>query len=173
MKVSDLRGILTYVPRFREKIFVSAVDGEIAASPNFGNILLDLAVLRSLSVKVILVHGAALQIERLAAERGVKVSNTDGTGITDEATLKIALDAATTLMNEIMQGLTSVDLRAAYANVVIAHPAGILGGVDFLHTGKVERVDTKLIHLLLNEGVIPVIPPIGFDGEGRSFRVNS
>ena len=173
MKVSDLRGILTYVPRFREKIFVIAVDGEIAGSPNFGNILLDLAVLRSLSVNVILVHGAASQIEKLAAERKVKLSNSDGTGITDEATLKVSLDAATTLMNDIMQGLTSVDLRAAYANVVIAHPAGILGGVDFLHTGKVERVDTKLLHLLLNEGVIPVVPPIGFDGEGRTFRVNS
>ena len=173
MKVSDLRGILTYVPRFREKIFVIAVDGEIAASANFGNILLDLAVLRSLSVKVILVHGAASQIEKLAAERGVKLSNSDGTGITDESTLKVSLDAATTLMNDIMQGLTSVDLRAAYANAVIAHPAGILGGVDFLHTGKVERLDTKLLQTLLNEGVIPVVPPIGFDGEGRTFRVNS
>jgi amino-acid N-acetyltransferase len=119
------------------------------------------------------VHGAAFQIENLAAERGVTLSNTDGTGITDEATLKVSLDAATTLMNEIMQGLTSVDLRAAYANVIIAHPAGILGGVDHQHTGKVERLDTKLLQTLLNEGVIPVVPPIGFDGEGRTFRVNS
>ncbi len=173
MKVSDLRGILNYVPRFREKIFVVAVDGEIAASPNFSNILLDLAVLRSLNVRVVLVHGVAHQIERLAAERGVKPSDIYGTGITDEPTLKVALDAATTLMNEIMQGLTSVDLRAAYANVVIAHPAGILGGVDQQHTGKVERLDKGLLQLLLNEGVIPVIPPIGFDGEGRTFRVNS
>ena len=76
-------------------------------------------------------------------------------------------------MNEIMQGLTSVDLRAAYANAIIAHPAGILGGVDFLNTGRVERVDTKSLHLFLNEGIIPVIPPIGYDGEGRTFRVNS
>jgi len=52
-----------------------------------------------------------------------------------------------------------VDLRAAYANAVIAHPAGILGGVDFLHTGRVERVDTKSLHLFLNEGIIPLIPP--------------
>src|SRR5438045_1328219 len=80
MKVSDLRGILTYVPRFREKIFVIAVDGEIAASPNFGNILLDLAVLRSLSVKVVVVHGAAFQIEKLGGAREVKLSNSDGTG---------------------------------------------------------------------------------------------
>ncbi len=173
MKVSDLRGILNYVPRFREKIFVIAVDGEVAASPNFSNVLLDLAVLRSLNVRIVLVHGAAHQIGLLAQERGVRPSNTDGTGITDEATLKVALDAATTLMNDIMQGLTSVDLRAAYANVVIAHPAGILSGVDQQLTGRVERVDTQLLQMLLNEGVIPVVPPIGFDGEGHTFRVNS
>ena len=57
MNVSDLREILQYVPRFRERVFVIALDGEVAASDNFSNILLDLAVLRSLSVKVVLVHG--------------------------------------------------------------------------------------------------------------------
>ena len=173
MKVSDLRGILQYVPRFRERIFVVAVDGEIIASPNFANILLDLAVLRSLSIKVILVHGASMQITQLAAERGVTVSNADGTGITDESTLKVSLEAVTNVMNEIMQGLTAVDLRAAYANAIIAHPSGILSGVDQLYTGRVERVDTKSLHLFLNEGIIPLIPPIGYDGEGKTFRVNS
>jgi amino-acid N-acetyltransferase len=173
MKVADLRGILQYVPRFRDRIFVVAVDGEIVAAPNFANILLDLAVLRSLNIKVVLVHGARLQIEALAAERGAVLSNSDGTGITDDATLKVSLDAATTVMNEIMQGLTQVDLRAAYANAIIAHPAGILGGVDFQHTGKVERVDTQALELFLNQGIIPLVPPIGYDGEGRTFRVNS
>jgi amino-acid N-acetyltransferase len=173
MKVSDLRGILQYVPRFRERIFVVAIDGEIIASPNFANILLDLAVLRSLSIKVILVHGAGQQIAQLAAERAVTISNADGTGVTDEATLKVGLEAATNVMNEIMQGLTAVDLRAAYSNAIIAHPAGILGGVDFQNTGRVERVDTKSLHLFLNEGIIPLVPPMGYDGEGKTFRVNS
>ena len=173
MKVSELRGILQYVPRFREKIFVVAIDGKIVASRNFANILLDLAVLRSLSIKVILVHGASWQITQLAAERGVEISNADGTGITTDATLKVSLDAATNVMNEVMQGLTAVDLRAAYANAIIAHPAGILGGVDYLNTGRIERVDTKSLHLFLNEGITPVIPPMGYDGEGRTFRVNS
>src|SRR4051794_28430248 len=173
MKVSDLRGILQYVPRFREKVFVVAVDGEIVASPNFSNILLDIAVLRSLSIKVIIVHGASAQVQRLAGERNLAITNADGTGITDEATLKVAVEAATCVMHDIMEGLTSVDLRAAYANVIIAHPAGILGGVDFQQTGKVERIDTKTLHFLLNEGIVPVIPPLGFDGEGRTFRVNS
>src|ERR1700759_2441607 len=114
MKVSDLRGILQYVPRFREKIFVVALDGEVVSSPNFANLLLDLAVLRSLSIKVILVHGAGGQIAHTAAERGIAISNADGTGVTDDATLKLSIEAATNVTHEIMQGLSTVDLRAAY-----------------------------------------------------------
>lgn len=173
MNVSDLREILQYVPRFREKIFVVAVDGEVAASPNFANILLDLAVLRSLSIRVVLVHGASHQIQAAAKNAGVTPSNTDGTGITDEATLDISIDAAMRLTHEILEGLASVDLRAAYANAVIAHPAGILGGIDQGFTGRIERVDVKCLHMLLNEGIIPVVPPLGFDGEGHTYRVNS
>jgi len=173
MKVSDLRGILHYVPRFRERIFIVAIDGDVVASENFGNILLDLAVLRSLNIRVVLVHGAAWQIEQLATRRGVAISNSDGTGITDEPTLEISIDASIRITNEIMQGLTSVDLRAVCSNAIIAHPFGIRGGVDYAHTGKVERIDVNALRLYLNEGMIPVIPPLGFDGEGKTFRVNS
>ena len=173
MNVSDLREILQYVPRFRERIFVIAVDGAVAASENFPNILLDLAVLRSLSVRVVLVHGASHQIEELAKKRGIPVTNSDGTGITNDSTLEIAIDAAIRLTNGIMEGLSAVDLRAAYANAIIAHPAGILGGTDQLFTGRVERVDNHALELLLKEGITPVIPPLGFDGEGRTYRVNS
>jgi amino-acid N-acetyltransferase len=173
VNVSDLREILQYVPRFREKIFVIAVDGIVAASDNFPNILLDIAVLRSLSVRVVLVHGASHQIGLLASQRGVETTNSDGTGITDESTLELAIDASIRLTNRIMEGLSAVDLRAAYANAIIAHPAGILGGKDQLLTGRVERIDNHALELLLKEGIIPVIPPLGFDGEGRTFRVNS
>ncbi len=173
MNVSDLRGILQYIPRFRDRIFVVALDGEVVASENFSNILLDLAVLRSLNIKVVLVHGAGYQIRQLAAARGIVLSSNDGTGVTDAATMEVSLDAATRLTAYIMQGLTSVDLRAAQANAVIAHPAGILKGVDQQFTGRVERVDTASLEVFLREGITPVIPPLGFDGEGGTFRVNS
>ncbi len=173
MNVSDLREILQYVPRFRERTFVIAVDGEVAASDNFANVLLDLAVLRSLSIKAVLVHGASRQINDLANQRGVEPTNADGTGVTDAGTLQLSIDAAIRLTNSIMEGLSAVDLRAAYLNAIIAHPAGVLGGTDYLFTGRVERVDTKALNLLLDEGIVPVIPPLGFDGEGRTYRVNS
>jgi amino-acid N-acetyltransferase len=149
------------------------VDGAIVTSENFANILLDVAVLRSLNIKVVLVHGAAAQIKTMAQERGVQPSDLDGAGITDAATLQLALTAANRLTHELLEGLSANDLRAASTNAIIAHPMGILHGVDHLFTGKVERVDTELLQTLLNQGIVPVVPPLGFDGDGKTYRVNS
>jgi amino-acid N-acetyltransferase len=173
VKLTDLRGILQYIPRFREKIFVISMDGAIVTSENFANILLDVALLRSLSIRVVLAHGAAAQIKALAGEQNLQASNLDGTGITDDATLKLALTAANRLTHEILEGLSANDLRAAYCNALIAHPMGIIHGQDHLFTGRVERVDTEMLQGLLVQGIVPVIPPLGFDGDGKTYRVNS
>lgn len=173
MKPTDLRGILQYVPHFRDKIFVIAVNGEIVTHENFANILLDVAVLRSLNIRIVLVHGASHQIHELAKESGVAITNADGTGVTDAATLKLAISAANQLTHEILEGLSANDLRAAYANCIKASPIGILQGVDYLFTGKVERVDQELIGTLLHSGIVPVVPPLGFDDNGRTYRINS
>jgi amino-acid N-acetyltransferase len=173
VKPTDLRGILQYIPRFREKIFVLSLDGANVTEENFSNILLDVAVLRSLNIRVVICHGAAAQIRTLAEEQKVKPSDFDGSGITDAETLKLALTAANRLTHEILEGLSANDLRAASTNAIVAHPMGILGGVNHLFTGKVERVDTEMLLTLLNQGIIPVVPPLGFDGEGKTYRVNS
>src|SRR5215510_13988047 len=173
MKLTDLRGILQYIPQFREKAFILSVDGAIVTSENFANILLDVAVLRSLNTRVVLVHGAAAQIKALAEQQNIKPSNLDGAGITDAPTLQLALTAANRLTHEILEGLSANALRAACTNAIIAHPMGIIQGVDHLFTGKVERVDVELLQTLLNQGIIPVVPPLGFDGDGKTYRVNS
>jgi len=173
VKLTDLRGILRYIPQYREKTFVISIDGAIVTDENFGNILMDIAVLRSLNIRVVLVHGASAQIRALAKEQGITASNLDGSGITDEATLKLALTAANRLTHEILEGLSASDLRAASTNAVIAHPQGILQGVDHLFTGKVERVDVEMFQKLLDNGIIPVLSPLGFDGDGKTYRVNS
>lgn len=173
MKLTDLRGILRYIPQFREKAFIISVDGAIVTNENFANLLVDIAVLRSLNIRIVLAHGASAQIQTLAAAQGITPSNLDGCGVTDEPTLKLALTAANRLTHEILEGLAANDLRAASTNALIAHPLGILHGVDHLFTGKVERIDVEMLQKLLDHGIIPVLPPLGFDGEGKTYRVNS
>ncbi len=173
MKLTDLRGILQYIPQFREKTFILAIDGDIVTDDNFATLLLDVALLWSLNIRVVLVHGASEQIRSLARDRKVAASDFDGAGVTDAVTLDLALTAATRLTHEILEGLSANDLRAACTNVITAHPLGILQGVDHLFTGKVERVDGELLQSLLAQGVVPVVPPLGFDGDGKTYRVNS
>jgi len=173
VKLTDLRGILQYVPQFREKTFVLAIDGAIVTDEHFATLLLDVAVLWSLNIRVVLVHGASAQIKSLADKLHVTASDADGTGVTDAATLELALTAANRLTHEILEGLSANDLRAASTNVITAHPMGIIRGVDHLFTGKVERVDVELLQSLVQQGVVPVIPPLGFDGDGRTYRVSA
>ena len=173
MRPTDLRGILRYVPQFRERTFVVAVDGAIVGDDNFGNILMDVAVLWSLNVRTVLVHGAAAQIQALAEEKTAEASDLEGSGVTDAGTLDLALTAANRLTHEVLEGLSAADLRAASSNAVIAHPLGILRGVDHLFTGRVERIDVELLQTLLTSGIVPVVPPLGMDGDGRTYRVNS
>jgi amino-acid N-acetyltransferase len=173
VKLTDLRGILQYIPQFREKIFILAIDAGIVVDDSLATLLLDVALLRSLNIRVVLVHGAAEQIRALADERQVLASDLEGAGVTDAATLDLALTAANRLTHEILEGLSANDLRAACTNGIVAHPVGVIQGVDHLHTGRVERVDTDFLQSLLAQGVIPIIPPLGFDGDGKTYRVNS
>jgi amino-acid N-acetyltransferase len=172
-RLTHFREILRYVPRFRDRVFVIAIDGAVVEDDNFHNLLLDIALLRSLSIRVALVHGAAHQIKRYAEMVHITPSDLDGTGITDRETLNVAITAANRVTHEIVEGLSAHDLRATYPNAVVAHPAGILGGVDHLFTGKVERVDGAFLQTLLEHDIVPVVPPIGIDGAGASYRLNS
>jgi amino-acid N-acetyltransferase len=173
VKLTDLRGILHYVPQFRDRTFILALDGAIVGDENFATLLLDVALMWSLNIRVVVVHGAAAQIRILAEAQKVQPSDLDGTGVTDATTLQLALTAANRLTHEILEGLSVHDLRAACPNVVVAHPAGVIQGVDQLFTGRVERIDTAFLQSLLDQGVVPIVPPLGFDGDGNTYRLNS
>ena len=93
-RLTHFREILRYVPRFRDRVFVIAIDGAVVEDENFPNLLLDIALLRSLSIRVVLVHGAAHQVQRYAERLKVTPSDVAGLGITDRETLQVAITAA-------------------------------------------------------------------------------
>ena len=173
MKYDDIRGILRYVPQFRGQTFIVLIDSGIIEHENMGNVMLDLAVLHSLSIRLVVVFGARHQITELAGKRGIALSNADATGVTDDATLEVALDAISRLTTDLMQQLTVVGLRAGVANAVSAHPAGVIRGRDLASTGTIDRVDAQSLKLFIGDGMVPIIPPLGYEKQGRVLRVNS
>jgi amino-acid N-acetyltransferase len=173
IKPTDLRGILRYVPRFKGQIFVLAIDGAIVADENFGNLLVDIAVLRSLDIKVVLVHGIGQQIDELSRQRGIPISNGDGTGVTDAVTLDLAIRASARVSHLILEGLTQNSLKCAITNAVRALPVGIIKGVEHQFTGRVDRIDKDFLSHLIERDILPIIQPVGYGPEGHSYRVNS
>ncbi len=173
IKPTDLRGILKYVPMFRDHVFVLAIDGSLVAHENFQNVLLDIAVLRSLNIKVVLVHGVGQQLKALAEQKETTISDPHGELETDAATLKLATEAAAMVSLEVMQGLTRNGLRCATCNGVRSKEIGIFKGKDQLSSGAVDKIDEVLFNKLLDADTIPVITPIAFNREGAPLRINS
>jgi amino-acid N-acetyltransferase len=173
LKPTDLRGILKYIPRFRNQIFVVAIDGGVIADDNFANLLVDIAVLRSLMIKVVLVHGISNQLRELSTTRSVPISNADGTGTTDAATLDLAVRASSRVSHLILEGLTQSELKCAITNAVRSLPMGVIKGEDRQFTGKVDRVDRDTLQHLFAADIVPIIQPIGFGPDGGTLRINS
>ncbi len=173
LKPTDLRGILQYVPRFKDHIFIIALDGLIVGDDNLPNLLLDIAVLRSLQIKIVLVHGIGSQLQELSENKGISISDIQGTGVTDKVTLDLAIQASSDVSHQILEGLTQTGLKCAITNSIRSVPVGVVKGIDHQFSGKIDRIDQKFILHLVDEGVIPIIQPIGFDRNGYSLRINS
>lgn len=173
IKPTDLRGILKYVPMFRDHVFVLALDGSLVAHENFQNVLLDIAVLRSLNIKVVLVHGIGHQLKALSEEKQIAITDPHGELKTDEATLELATEAAAMVSLEVMQGLTRNGLRCATCNGVRSKEIGIVKGEDQLSSGAVDKLDQVLFDKLLDADTIPLVTPIAFSREGITLRINS
>ena len=173
IKPTDLRGILKYIPRFRNQVFVIALDGAVIADENLPNLLFDIAVLRSLTIKVVLVHGISRQLQELADLRDIPLSDADGTGVTDAATLDLAVRASSRVSHLILEGLTQNNLKCAITNAIRATSVGVLKGVDQEFTGKVHAVDSDTLNHLISADIVPIIQPIGFGPEGGTLRINS
>ncbi|RKX30788.1 MAG: amino-acid N-acetyltransferase [Verrucomicrobia bacterium] len=173
IKPTDLRGILNYVPRFQGQTFVIAMDGSIVADENLSNLLLDIAVLKSLHIRVVLVHGVGHQLKELSAIRKVAISDAEGTGLTDPDTLDLAIRASSRVSHQILEGLTQAGLKCSITNAVRSVPVGIVKGVDQQFSGKVTRIDQDFVAHLIDADVIPIIQPIGFSRDGQTLRINS
>ena len=173
IKPTDLRGILKYVPKFQNQLFVIAVDGRVIEDPVFNGILMDIAVLRSLQIRVILVFGIGHQLRNLAQEQKVGPSDLDGTGVVDAKALLLATEATSKVSLLIMKGLSKLSLKCGTTNAIRATQVGVINGQDQQHRGKVNRVDGGHLKQLLDHHMVLVIGPVAFDREGESLLLDA
>src|SRR5690606_36275724 len=143
--------------------------GEAIADKNFANIISDMALLHSLGVKVVLVHGAHPQINQILETNNRTTPYHKGIRITDEEALGLVMQAAGQLQHAITARLSmslnntpmaGTQLNVVSGNFVISQPLGIDDGLDYCHSGKIRRIDIDGINRMLDQGSIVLLGPI-------------
>jgi amino-acid N-acetyltransferase len=174
------RSVAPYIHMHRGKTFVVAVCGEAIAAGKLTTIAQDLALIQSMGVKIVLVHGFRPQVNEQLAAKGHTPKYSHGMRITDSVALDCAQEAAGQLRYEIeaafSQGLPNTPMagatvRVMSGNFITARPVGIVDGVDFKHSGLVRKVDTAGIMRTLDMGAMVLLSPFGFSPTGEAFNL--
>jgi amino-acid N-acetyltransferase len=174
------RSVAPYIHMHRGKTFVVAIAGEAIAAGKLPNIAQDLALIQSMGVKVVLVHGFRPQVNEQLAAKGHTPQYSHGMRITDSVALDCAQEAAGQLRYEIeaafSQGLPNTPMagstvRVISGNFITARPVGILDGVDFQSSGLVRKVDVAGITQTLDAGAMVLLSPFGFSPTGEAFNL--
>ncbi|MBU2898519.1 amino-acid N-acetyltransferase [Vibrio hepatarius] len=180
--VKGFRQSAPYVNAHRGKTMVIMLGGEVVADENFSNIINDIALLHSLGVNIVVVHGARPQINQLLEQANHKSPYYKGIRVTDQQTLNVVMQAAGQLQLAITAQLSmslsntpmaGTQLNVVSGNFVTAQPLGIDDGIDYYHSGRIRRIDTQGINRALDQGSIVLLGPIVGSVTGESFNLLS
>ena len=174
------RSASPYIHAHRGNTFVICFGGEAVQDHNFPNLIHDIALLNSLGIRLVLVHGIRPQIEQGLQIQGNKSKYVNNTRITDTIALKCVKAACGEVRAEIesllSMGLTNsptadFNICVTSGNFITARPIGVRNGIDFCHTGEIRHVDITTISNRLDEGCIVVVSPLGYSPTGESFNL--
>jgi amino-acid N-acetyltransferase len=174
------RSVAPYIHKFRNQTFVVGIAGEAIAAGKLPHLAQDLALIQSMGVKVVLVHGFRPQVNEQLKAKGHTPKYSRGIRITDEVSLDCAQEAAGQIRYEIeaafSQGLPNTPMadstvRVISGNFITARPVGIVDGVDFQHSGLVRKLDKVGITRTLDMGALVLLSPFGFSPTGEAFNL--
>ncbi len=174
------RSVAPYIHMHRGKTFVVAMAGEAIAAGKLATIVQDIALIQSMGVKIVLVHGFRPQVNEQLKAKGHAARYSHGMRITDGVALDCAQEAAGQLRYEIeaafSQGLPNTPMagatvRVISGNFITARPVGIVDGIDFQHSGLVRKVDVAGIKRTVDLGALVLLSPFGFSPTGEAFNL--
>jgi acetylglutamate kinase len=139
----------------------------------------DIGLLRSVGLRPIVVHGGGPEITRTLEKLGSKAEFIDGQRVTNASDLKVVEMVLTGSINtEIVTMLNSEG--AAHAVGVSGKDGGLIRarklvseGRDLGQVGEVTRVNKDFLEMLLSQGYVPIISPVGLGEDGQSYNINA
>src|SRR5688572_2688628 len=172
-QVDLIREVFYYQSRFDGKTIVLKIDYSILNAPHFPQLLKDMAMLRATGIEIILVPGARGWIDAVLKEYDIESEYVDGVRIATQDSIPFIRMAAFDVANRLMTLLTAFQANAVIGNFIRARGIGVINGVDFQNSGRIEKILTEPLQQILNQGMIPIFPCIGWNAAGKPYNLSS
>lgn len=188
-KAKTLVEALPYIKEFYGETIVIKYGGSIG-DDDLQNFARDIVLMKYVGIHPVVVHGGGPQIGNHLKKLGIESEFIAGLRVTDEETMEVAEMVLVGKINQkIIEAIHSMGGKAVGTSgkegkMILAkkldvkkfareHGVQIPKGADLGMVGEVESVNPHLIKVLENSGFIPIIAPIGFDEEGRTYNINA
>jgi acetylglutamate kinase len=187
--IAGLKGALRYVRAYRDHVFVVKLGGDVLSDPDVRDqVAGQLALLSSLNIRLVVVHGGGPQATALSRRLGQEPEIIAGRRVTDAAALEVAkmvyagqlnVDLLAALREHKVQavGLSGIDADLLTAHrrppVSVVDDDGRTAKVDYGHVGDIDRVDPRILLTLVEARFVPVVASLAGDEDGGVYNVNA
>jgi len=172
-QAESIRQAFGYVDRFKNETFVIKIDSALIADALFPVLIRDIVLLRRIGIRIVLVPGSRTRIDEVLSAYKIECPYVDGVRVSYPEAVPFINMAAFDVSNRIMTLLAENEAGAIIGNWVRAKGIGVRNGVDFLHSGVVESLQINLLRKLLDEGLIPIFPSVGWSAKGKPYNLSS
>ena len=186
--IAGLKGALRYVRAYRDHVFVVKLGGDVLKEPEvLDSVAGQLALLSSLGIRLVVVHGGGPQATALSRRLGHEPRMVAGRRVTDDDALEVAkmvyagqinVDLLAALREHRVQavGLSGVDAELITAHrrppVSVVEDSGKTVKVDYGHVGDIDRVDPRVLTALMDARMVPVVASLAGGENSEVYNVN-
>ncbi len=168
-----IRQAFGYIDRFKNELFVIKIDDILISNPLFPILIKDLVLLHRMGIRIILVPGARTRIDEILKTYNVSCSTINGVRISPPESIPFIKMAAFDVSNNIMTMLAECEAHAVIGNWVRARSIGVRNGINYQSSGTVERLQIDILNNVLEDGLIPIFPNIGWSSKGKPYNLSS
>lgn len=178
--VQWFRGAAPYIKAHRKKTFVILISDQFIQSAHFIGLIHDIALLKHLGIKLVILHGSRSKIDQYLANNNIVPKFNDNIRISDAESLPYIVQAInevkTTLESHLSMGLPNTpmsgsEISLVSGNFVTGMPLGVINGVDMQHSGKVREIKHRVIENLLDQNHVIILSNIGYSRTGEVFNL--
>ena len=178
-----LTDALPYMQKYAGRRFVIKFGGHAMVDAELSRVFAeDIALLRQVGILPIVVHGGGPQINSMLKRLNIESQFIDGLRVTDAPTMEVVEMILTGSINKQIvaainaEGGHAVGLSGKDDNLLMAKPAEMVKDgkrIDLGFVGEPDKVNPRIIHYLEQAGIVPVIAPVGFGPDGKTYNINA